>query len=252
MAAAWPTVAADGQFAPRCGQRHLGWSRIPTGPGGDRSRRRPLPSVGPRTRRRKLPDQSVAGYTEVTWAEDRATRGRDPSAERRAKTGVGGRTPPLGIPGIGRKAINKITCICISEWRSENQGLSRARRVSKVAGSKAIMPGCMRFRRTTCAALMVLQKRPCFCSPAARPDICPDLRGETGQHGAKPCPLIWPLGTATHDAAIAGCLPPILAPADADLPGKPDPADRAAGLDRVERDPFESARTSARPMRAVS
>ena len=63
--------------------------------------------------------------------------------------------------------------------------------------------------------------------------------------GAKPCPLIWPLGTATHDAAIAGCLPPILAPADADLPGKPDPADRAAGLDRVERDPFGIAWTSA-------
>ena len=125
-----------------------------------------------------MPDQSVAGYTEVTWAEDRATRGRDPSAEPGAKTGVGGRTPPLGIPGIGRKAINPITCICISEWRSENRGLSRARRAGKVAGSKVIMPGCMRFWRTTCAALMVLQKRPCFCSPAARPDICPDLQGE--------------------------------------------------------------------------
>ena len=124
-----------------------------------------------------MPDQSVAGYTEVTWAEDRATRGRDPSAEPGAKTGVGGRTPPLGIPGIGRKAINPITCICISEWRSENQGLPRARRAGKVAGSKAIMPGCMRLRRTTCVALMVLQKRPCFCSPAARPDICPDLEG---------------------------------------------------------------------------
>ena len=49
-----------------------------------------------------MPDQSVAGYTEVTWAEDRATRGRDPSADPGAKTGVGGRTPPLGIPGIGR------------------------------------------------------------------------------------------------------------------------------------------------------
>jgi hypothetical protein len=163
---------------------------MPTGPGGDRSRRRPLPGVGLRTRRRKLPDQSVAGYTEVTWAEERATRGRDRSAEPGAKTGVGGRTPPLGIPGIGRKAINPITCICISEWRSENQGLSRARRAGKVAGSKAVMPGCMRLRRTTCAALMVLQKRPCFCSPAARPDICPDLRGETAQHRAKPCPLI--------------------------------------------------------------
>ena len=70
-----------------------------------------------------MPDQSVAGYTEVTWAEDRATRGRDPSAEPGAKTGVGGRTPPLGIPGIGRKAINPITCICISEWRSEKPGI---------------------------------------------------------------------------------------------------------------------------------
>ena len=39
------------------------------------------------------------------------------------------------------------------------------------------MPGFMHFWRTTCAALMVLQKRPCFCSPAARPDICPDLGG---------------------------------------------------------------------------
>ena len=38
---------------------------------------------------------------------------------------------------------------------------------------------------------LVLQKRPCFCSPAARPDICPDLRGETAQHRAKPCPLIY-------------------------------------------------------------
>ena len=155
---------------------------MPTGPGGDRSRRRPLPGVGPRTRRRKLLDQSVAGYTEVTWAEDRATRGRDPSAEPGAKTGVGGRTPPLGIPGIGRKAINPITSICISEWRSENQGLSRARRAGKVAGSKAIMPGCMRFWRTICAALMVLQKRPCFSSPAARPDICPDLQGGEREH----------------------------------------------------------------------
>ena len=133
----------------------------------------------PRTRRRKLPDQSVAGYTEVTWAEDRATRGRDRSAEPGAKTGVGGRTPPLGIPGIGRKAINPITCICISEWRSENQGLPRARRAGKVAGSKAIMSGCMRLRRTACVAIMVLQKRPCFCSPAARPDICPDRRAQS-------------------------------------------------------------------------
>ena len=164
----------------------MGWSRMPTGPEADRSRRRPLPGVGLRTRRRKLPDQSVAGYTEVTWAEDRAARGRDPSADSGAKTGVGGRTPPLGIPGIGRKAINPVTYICISEWRSEHQGLSRARRAGKVAGSEAITPECMRFGRTTCAVLMVLQKRPLFCSPAARPDICPDLKGQdrSGQGNA--------------------------------------------------------------------
>ncbi len=158
-------------------RRHLGWSRMPTGPEADRSRRRPLPGVGLRTRRRKLPDQSVAGYTEVTWAEDRATRGRDPSADPGAKTGVGGRTPPLGIPGIGRNAINPVTYICISEWRSEHEGLSRARRAGKVASFEAITPECMHIGRATCAALMVLQKRPLFCSPAARPDICPDLRG---------------------------------------------------------------------------
>ena len=32
--------------------------------------------------------------------EDRATRGRDPSADPGAKTGAGGRMPPLGIPGL--------------------------------------------------------------------------------------------------------------------------------------------------------
>src|SRR5208283_3973076 len=90
------------------------------------------------------------------------------------------------------------------------------------------------------------------CGPAPCWVVVP-LRGETAQHRAKPCPLIWSLGTAAHDAAIAGCLPPILAPADADLPGKPDPADRAAGLDRVERDPYRKrSDRRAMPMRAVS
>jgi hypothetical protein len=56
-----------------------------------------------------LPDEGASRYTERTWAEGRATRGRDPSADPGAKTGVGGRTPPLGIPGIGRKAINPLT-----------------------------------------------------------------------------------------------------------------------------------------------
>ena len=42
-------------------------------------------------------------YTGRTWAEDRATRERDPSANPGAKTGVGGTTPPLGIPGLAAK-----------------------------------------------------------------------------------------------------------------------------------------------------
>jgi hypothetical protein len=67
-----------------------------------------------------LPAQSIAGYTEVTWAEGRATRGRDPSADSGAKTGAGGRKPPLGVPGIGRKAINPLLYYIISEWRSDN------------------------------------------------------------------------------------------------------------------------------------
>jgi hypothetical protein len=51
---------------------------------------------------------SAVRYTEATWAEDRATRGRDPSADPGAKTGVGGGMPPLRISGIGQKAINPL------------------------------------------------------------------------------------------------------------------------------------------------
>jgi hypothetical protein len=39
-------------------------------------------------------------YTEKTWAEDRATRGRDPSADSGAKTREGGTMPPHGDPGL--------------------------------------------------------------------------------------------------------------------------------------------------------
>ena len=45
----------------------------------------------------------VLSYIEGAWAEDRATRGRDPSADPGAKTGKGGRTPPLDIPGLAGK-----------------------------------------------------------------------------------------------------------------------------------------------------
>ena len=36
----------------------------------------------PRPRRRELHSRRALGYTEETWAEDRATRGRDPSADQ--------------------------------------------------------------------------------------------------------------------------------------------------------------------------
>jgi hypothetical protein len=76
--------------------------------------------------------RGYTGYTEVTWKEHRATWGRDLSADDPgAKTGVGGRTPALGIPGIGRNAIDQVTYGIISELRSERQRLSRARRASE-------------------------------------------------------------------------------------------------------------------------
>ena len=60
-------------------------------------------------RRRNWPSHSPARYTEETWAEDRATRGRDPSADPGAKTGEGGTMPPPRPSGIGPKAINPFT-----------------------------------------------------------------------------------------------------------------------------------------------
>src|ERR1700742_3729660 len=47
-----------------------------------------------------LPGGRGPRYTAGTWAEDRATRGRDPSADPGAKTGAGGTMPPIGIPGL--------------------------------------------------------------------------------------------------------------------------------------------------------
>jgi hypothetical protein len=80
------------------------WCRTTPKPG--RERQRPAPAGRPGLWRSCWPRPSVMSYTEATWPEDRATRGRDPSAEPGAKTGVGGRTPPLPISGIGPKAIN--------------------------------------------------------------------------------------------------------------------------------------------------
>ena len=47
-----------------------------------------------------LPGGRRPRYTAGAWAEERATRGRDPSADPGAKTGAGGTMPPLGIPGL--------------------------------------------------------------------------------------------------------------------------------------------------------
>ena len=144
----------------------MGWTRTTAGPGADRSRRRPLPGDAPTPRRRKLSDPSAAGYTKVTWAEDRATRGRDPSAAPGAKTGVGGRTPPLGIPGVGRNAINPLTCCVISEWRRDDGACPvhtepvrpQAPRHSRLCGCTP----CMRHAN----ALMILQRGPVSaCQP---------------------------------------------------------------------------------------
>ena len=52
-----------------------------------------------RPKRQGRTDHSLK-YTGDARAEDRATRGRDPSADPGAKTGVGGTMPPLGIPGL--------------------------------------------------------------------------------------------------------------------------------------------------------
>jgi hypothetical protein len=49
-----------------------------------------------------LPKQSSVKYTEKTWAEDRATRERDPSADPGTKTGAGGTMPPHGPPGLAQ------------------------------------------------------------------------------------------------------------------------------------------------------
>ena len=51
----------------------------------------------------QLPGGRSAESTGGAWAEDRATRGRDPSADPGAKTAPGGTMPPLGIPGLAQK-----------------------------------------------------------------------------------------------------------------------------------------------------
>ena len=51
----------------------------------------------------ELPRSRGSQYTERAWAEDRATRGRDPSAVPGAKTGESGTMPLPGFPGLALK-----------------------------------------------------------------------------------------------------------------------------------------------------
>jgi hypothetical protein len=74
-----------------------------SGPHESRNWRRPTPSGEPGPRRRDLHGRSAPGYTEEIWAENRATRGRHPSADPGAKTGEGGTmTPCLSLSGLVR------------------------------------------------------------------------------------------------------------------------------------------------------
>jgi hypothetical protein len=83
----------------------------------DRSRRGDLGGAAPETGAGRRPSarqgqgegiRSLLGhgrlsYNEGAWVEDRATRGRDPSADPGAKTGAGGTMPPHGLPGLAQK-----------------------------------------------------------------------------------------------------------------------------------------------------
>src|SRR5271157_3844029 len=93
--------ASDRRIAPLDQKLQL-VARRQSGPPGERNWRRPTPAAE-RPRRRELRGQSSAGYNRKTWAEDRATRGRAPSAGPGAKTGEGGTMPPHGLPGLAQK-----------------------------------------------------------------------------------------------------------------------------------------------------
>ena len=74
-----------------------------SGPHESRNRRRPTPSGEPDPSRRDLHGRNAPGYTEGIWAENRATRGRHPSADPGAKTGEDGTmTPCLSLSGLVR------------------------------------------------------------------------------------------------------------------------------------------------------
>ncbi len=60
-------------------------------------------AAGQRPRRRKWTSHSAGRYTEEAWAEDRATRGRDPSADPGPRPERAARSRPTAIPGLAPK-----------------------------------------------------------------------------------------------------------------------------------------------------
>jgi hypothetical protein len=74
---------------------------------GSHSRRNPPPLHHDRERpSRQWRTGCAPKYNRAARAEDRATRGRDPSADRGPRPGGGGTMPPPSHPGIGLDAIN--------------------------------------------------------------------------------------------------------------------------------------------------
>ena len=71
----------------------------------------PTPGGEPRPRRRKWTSHSAVRYTEEAWAEDRATRGRDLSADPGPRPERAARSRPTADSGIGSKAINPFTIL---------------------------------------------------------------------------------------------------------------------------------------------
>jgi hypothetical protein len=126
-----PGVAADGRSVPsslRACSHHaradLGrLSRLPW-PQRTAYAPQPTPSSGPRLRREPLPSAIRLRYTAATWAEDRATRGRDPSADPGAKTGVGGWMPPLPSSGIGPQSDQSLESFCSSSTSPRGRGIT--------------------------------------------------------------------------------------------------------------------------------
>ena len=84
-------------------------------PRGGRNWRWPTPGVRPSPRRRGSLGHDPLRHIEGAWAEDGATRGRDPSTDPGAKTGEGGTMPPHGLPGLAQKSINLFTVLVPSD-----------------------------------------------------------------------------------------------------------------------------------------